>query len=447
MNRNRTMFVESVKEYCFLDSKFLQYKGSKYELPFATEPTEGNHSLETCENCRLYRDNLIDEINETLRKFPKCCDFHAKLESLYIFNKDDFCDMATIIANKVLYSYHHIINNLDSDNWYDDIIDYIIYNFESFGSFPKGYGEPFYWNNYTISLLELLSGIEEHISSDTISIVDLKTRMYKVKKLFEEDPNDVESEDDNRDFNLLMSTYEQWFKIFPFELPYFSHLKDKFKKTIPIYTGRTRYNKYLNATKAEKHTKDSLTVVLLQITKNILSSINGVSLYEKQLISDVQKHQIDLIVSNRKLQLCKLSAMPNANKQDYVKVLKKWFKEEKEFIKEISPLLKNSSIASGKLRPNRTDIAYYIQYMSETKSLKLENPFPSDKAWKEIGDMFQKNWKNIQQAYNTISLNREERLKPSKIKNIEFVIKELLPSQDKALKLAKDELNMAKLNS
>ena len=85
--------------------------------------------------------------------------------------------------------------------------------------------------------------------------------------------------------------------------------------------------------------------------------------------------------------------------------------------------------------------------MSETKSLKLENPFPSDKAWKEIGDMFQKNWKNIQQAYNTISLNREERLKPSKIKNIEFVIKELLPSQDKALKLAKDELNMAKLNS
>ena len=178
-----------------------------------------------------------------------------------------------------------------------------------------------------------------------------------------------------------------------------------------------------------------------------LSSINGVSLYEKQLISDVQKHQIDLIVSNRKLQLCKLSAMPNANKQDYVKVLKKWFKEEKEFIKEISPLLKNSSIASGKLRPNRTDIAYYIQYMSETKSLKLENPFPSDKAWKEIGDMFQKNWKNIQQAYNTISLNREERLKPSKIKNIEFVIKELLPSQDKALKLAKDELNMAKLNS
>ena len=45
--------------------------------------------------------------------------------------------MATIIANKVLYSYHHIINNLDSDNWYDDIIDYIIYNFESFGSFPS----------------------------------------------------------------------------------------------------------------------------------------------------------------------------------------------------------------------------------------------------------------------------------------------------------------------
>ena len=85
--------------------------------------------------------------------------------------------------------------------------------------------------------------------------------------------------------------------------------------------------------------------------------------------------------------------------------------------------------------------------MNETKSLKLENPFPSEKAWKEIGDTFKKNWKNIQQVYNTICSNPHERLKCTRIKNIEHVINELLINHENALKLAKDELNMAKLNS
>lgn len=122
-------------------------------------------------------------------------------------------------------------------------------------------------------------------------------------------------------------------------------------------------------------------------------------------------------------------------------------KNQKQFIFFKSFAEKYMDPSKVELDANRTDIAYYVYYMKETKSLKLENPFPSEKAWKEIGELFQKNWKNVQKVYNSISGNREERLKASKIKNIEHVIKELLPNHDKALKLAKDELNMAKLNS
>jgi hypothetical protein len=445
MQRKKTFLVDSIKEYCFLDSKIIKLKGGEYEVPFATEPTKGNHSLETCENCRVAKENLIEEVNERFERFPKCCEYHRNLENLSAFNKEDFKDIANITANKVMYTYHHIINHLDSDNWYEDIVDYISYNFESFGSFPEGYGEPFFWHHYGESVLNLLTFIEDDLDANKISKVDIKTRMYKVKKLFNPKP-DPET-DDKRDFNLLMVTYERWYKIFPFELPYFNHLEEKFKKTTPLFTGRTHYNKYLKTTAIELHTKDSLTVVLLQITKNILTSINGVSLYEKGFIRDSEKHQIDLIVSNRKMQLCKLSAMPNANKLDYVKVLKKWFKEEKEFIEEIAPLLKNNPSSDVMGRPNRTDIAYCVFYQNETKTLETKNRFPSDKAWKELGKKYNKNAKNIQVVYNEISSEKDLRIQKSRVKNIEYVLNEILTDNIKAKKLAEDELNLAKLKS
>ena len=82
-----------------------------------------------------------------------------------------------------------------------------------------------------------------------------------------------------------------------------------------------------------------------------------------------------------------------------------------------------------------------------TKSLKLNNPFPSEKAWVEIGEKYNKNSKNIQQTYNLISSNKNERLKMTKIRNLEYVIEFMLISKENALKLAKDELNLAQLNS
>ena len=446
MNRNKTFLIDTVKEYCFLDSKFIQFEGGQYEVPFAIEPTEGEHSLDTCENCRKHRQVLIDELTEDFEKFPNCCKHHSKLEELPLFDKKDYEGIPTMIADKIIFSYHHIINNLDNDDWYEDIADYIEYSLESFGTLPYGYGEPFKWSSYVSGLKHLLKHIEDKISSDKIPAIDVKTRMNKVIGSFE--PIEVDETNSKRDFNLLLSKYDEWYKIFPFDLPYFSHLKEKFRRTLPIYTGRTRYNKYLKTTKREIHTKDSFTVVLLRITKDIITSINGLSLYQEGLISDGDKHKLDLIINNRKLELYDLSSMPNKKKSDYVKILKTWFKEEKKFIEEITPLLNNNKPAVNRnQRPNRTDIAYYIHYMSETKLLKLLNPFPSDKAWKEIGKMYGKNPKNIQQAYNLINNNSDERLKKTKIGNITYVIEEMLVNDKVALQFANDELKLAQLNS
>ena len=116
--------------------------------------------------------------------------------------------------------------------------------------------------------------------------------------------------------------------------------------------------------------------------------------------------------------------------------------ERIKFLKENS-----TKQVSNNLRPNRTDIAYFSYYSSISKELKLNNDFPSDKAWQELEEKFKKNWKNIQTAYNIIANNESERLKKSKEKNLIYVIEEMLNEYPKAKKEAQSELNTLKLNS
>ena len=137
MNRHKTFIVDSIKKYNFLDQSFFEVKGGDYEIPFKAEPTIGSHSIDTCENCKAKRALLINDIAEDFKNFPHCCTSHKKLLKLKVFDINDFKDSPVMIADKIMYSYHHVINNLDNDNWYDDIADYFEYMFESFGSMPS----------------------------------------------------------------------------------------------------------------------------------------------------------------------------------------------------------------------------------------------------------------------------------------------------------------------
>lgn len=143
------------------------------------------------------------------------------------------------------------------------------------------------------------------------------------------------------------------------------------------------------------------------------------------------------------------------NKEDgnYIDIQKNFFENKRRYYKDniyienerkkIEPVKK---IVNDK-RPNRTDIAYYCYYTSQTKTLEINSVFPSDKAWIEIGERFNKNHKNIQKTYNLISHNKTERLKSTKANNIKYVINNILNENKEALNLAKDELKLVELNS
>ncbi|MBO0324133.1 hypothetical protein J0X14_17620 [Muricauda sp. CAU 1633] len=444
MERKITFFAESLEEMDYCGSKLLQAKGGIFEFPFKVEPTLTKHNLLNCQDCKNHYDKLIQGFNDTLKRFPNCCSSHSKLINLGEFAVGNYSDSAIWSADKIMFSYHHFLEFIDNDEWYKEITDYFEYCIESYGSFPRGYGEPFLLSNYFSCLLHLINHIKTELTSDVINQKELILRTERIINYLNSYSDADLNKNKTKNFNLLMSKYDEWFSLFPFDMEYFKHLKRTFEKQIPVFRG-THQNKYLGSTKLELHSLDDFAEVLISITKSILSEVNGLKLYKEGKLNDAEKISLDLIIQNRELELKELSLKSNISKVQYLKTLKDWLKSEKKFIRDITPYLSkenknNNSSKTG--RPNRTDIAYFCYYTSETKELIIGHRFPSDKAWGEIGQRFNRNATNIKLMYNIIRKNQQERLTESKKGNIEYVLENMLGDYPKAKSMAEKELNM-----
>ncbi len=336
--KKSVFYANKIKEVDFCETKVFVLTGNSYAIPYEIEQSKGEHSLENCKgHCPANQKSIAKEIKEKFEKFPNCCEYHKKLNDLKEFNKNDFGNIPNSIANKIMFTYSHILNNIENDNWETDIQDYIHYVVKSFGSVPTGFGEPFYLGNYYRHLISRIEPLKDG-KPDTISKIDLKKRVNKLLKSF-----NAVFKTKNKETNLetLLSIYNEWYKIFPFNISYFQHLKEKYKTTLPLHTGRTRYNKYTKETENEKHTKETLTKILIEITKDILKTINGATLYEKGLLTDINNKKIELLINQRKTNLKKFETKNINDNTKYIKALNYWFKGEKNFLKEITPLLKN----------------------------------------------------------------------------------------------------------
>jgi len=451
MKRHKTIYLDKMQKVDFCGSQFMTFEAGTFELPFSIHPTKGDHNYESCENCRKQKQQYIKDLKKRASLFPFCCDEHSRLKDFGQYNKNNYKGLEEEIADKIMYTHHHIINHLDEDEWYEKITEYLEYVFESFGSFPQGYGSGFLLTDYVFSVKELTLNIRGCLTSEkNITPAELDIRLNKIASYIDiRFTPKSEKKNKNIDVNIVLTTYDKWFKTFPFDLSYFKHLKEHYRKTIPILTGEIVTNRYSGQTLAVATTKENLTRLLIQTTKNIITNINGLKLHEKQELTDAENIELELIFKNRELQLSEMASLDNTDRKEYIKILKRWFKEEKSFISSIKPYLRES-VETKKVTSTditRSHIAYCIHYLSATKSLVTDNPFPSDKAWKELGARYNKNAKNIQKVYNEINSNPEIRMGKTKITVIKFVTDEMLQDHPKALKLAKDELKLAQMKS
>ncbi len=293
--------------------------------------------------------------------FPFCCEDHIKLSKRNGFNRINYGKVRKMVAHKIIYTIEHIVEHQYLSDWYKDITDFIEWIVLSFGDLPIKCGGPLYLDQYFFI-------VESRIKDTKEILPDRKTKLLE----WVEEVRIQGKTEGVRDFKVLFMTYDKWLKIFPFDISFLNHLKSKFKDKIPIFHGKPVLNKYSKKYNIKLHTKSTLIDALINLTDIVLSEINTLSLYEKGILTEPEKIKLELIVSERKLQLNQgyKSDSKNTEKQ-YRKMIKKWFRDEKKFIDEITPLLNN-----------KTDLDKIESKSNRTKKL-IEKKFEAidDNGW------------------------------------------------------------------
>lgn len=358
MNNNHYFFAKTVKVIKYCNTEIFLFTGSGFELPTEVQPTLGEHDFNKCENCMGTHKKVFNQIKKRFDVFPLCCTHHAKLVKQEWFNKASFGNIPLMVANKVIYTYQHIINNLKTENWFKEITDYFDAIVMSFGDLPPEFGEPLYRKTFFLYIKELV------INSTNIPLSKQKKVLEYVNSYL------TTKKDQTTDFTILIQTYEKWLNTFPFDISYFKDLKRRFEHQIPILKDPPEYNKYTGLSKAKLQTKSGLIEAIVKITNNLLTEINGVVLLEKGLIPDANKLKLELVIESRKFRL-KQGYITNSISEDkgYRRILKEWFKDEKTFIDEITPLLKNLPTSDIKKEP---EVSSPSQKFNALNLIKIE---------------------------------------------------------------------------
>lgn len=290
----------------------------EYEVPTNKETGE---LLPYC--CQFHKDAL-EQANNWFDKYPTCHEFCLNTFNRYGLNKDNLKGLPIKIIKQLSYTEFVFLQSIEKEDWYKSITDYIDYNVDSFG-------QP------AIGLHLYLHFLKHYIG--TVKTEIPKEKRQRLTDFI--DAYDHPPKTEKTDFNILYSTYQKWLKIFPFELSYFTQLKPQFEKQLPILDGTPETNKYTGLSKGKVHTKSSLINLLLDLTNRLLTEINSHSLYEKGLLTEPQKLKLELVLNERKMKLKQgyVNNSPN-EEQRYRKILKDWYRDEKMFIDEITPLLK-----------------------------------------------------------------------------------------------------------
>lgn len=362
INPNIKFYISDIKEIDFGGKVGYEFSGSAYAIPFEIKPTKGEHTYTTCEGCQTnlanYKKNLQDkyEGREGYNPFPFCCEGHSKLPTFKEFKRKDFDKVPEMVAMKIIYADNHIQNYIETENWYEEITDYLEWALMSFGQFPTGYGGPLFIDDF-------VNYITQNIKNGNV-VSDGK----KVKLLQYFEPKNENSKSNPTGMSLLMSTYNKWLKLFPFEMnSYFGNLKSYFEKNIHILREEPKVNKYSGFTKSQFHTKETLFEALTNITNNLLTLINGNVLYEQGLITDYNKLKLELAIGKRKLKIEQgyKNDSPNEERK-YIRMINHWFSDEKEFIDEITPLLK--SVNSDKIQNTNPKIEITLSEIANSEN-------------------------------------------------------------------------------
>lgn len=295
-----------------------------------TKPLDGFVFPDEFPSCCENHKQLLKIAVDKFAKFPNCCKYHAKLNGAHWFRKSDYSYFPDKLLKTLTYTFHCIDVSIEKPDWYDAITDYIEYTAMSYGQFPECYGPP-------LGLELYLENLARNVEATKAIPKEKKGAITKFAREYGK-PKAVSNE---TDLNILLSSYQKWLKLFPFELQsYFGDLKSYFEKNLPLLDGKPQVNRYTGLAKASLVSKDRLFETLLRITDNILTEINGPALLKEGVITDANRAQLELIIQERKQKLKKgyTNSSPDESHR-FRKMIKEWLNDEQGFWKKIEPVL------------------------------------------------------------------------------------------------------------
>lgn len=334
MSRHTNFYVKDASKISYCGKTWgWQFSVDSYEIPFEISPTKGEHDPESCPQCQESLVNLTNRYQnlfdgKTKRAaFPLCCINHKKLTELAEFKHGDFVNTPKWFAQKVVYTNAHIKNNYSKEDWYNSITDYFDWNHESFGKMPEHLGEPLFLGDYLKEIKFTINNFED-------------LSKFKKNRLLKHIDNYYKKREPNNDLQELLSIYQKWLEIFPFDLSLFNELKTKYEKHLPILNGIPQKNPYSGMSRVKMHTKDSLFDMLQNLTRSLITEINTLSMHEKGLLTDPEALQLELILKARKHKNnFGYNLKAPLGQKNYTETIQNWYSDEVKFMQDIYPFL------------------------------------------------------------------------------------------------------------
>lgn len=292
-------------------------RGTFYALPYSIEPTSGEHDYRSCKNCLDNHKTIVNQLKKRVINFPNCCESHKRLLSLREFNRSDYKDAAIQCADKVIFTYQHILNKQSSNIWQAEIFQYLDNAIDSFGTFPEGYGAPFLLTDY-ISYVRQLIDNNKSIRQEIVNFVhSYFDRLFQENENLKKDP-----------IQDLCQIYNDWLNLVPFDLPFLKDIKDVFRKNSPlmIYEDDTSVSYLIS--------ESQLLVYLATLTNNLLVKVGvKIASIKDEDIKDFYNAFIrqELLFSNKII-------LKEKSDLQYVTIIEKWMNNQSSFLNKINTL-------------------------------------------------------------------------------------------------------------
>ncbi len=265
---------------------------------------------------------------------PECCGYHQEIYKT-ILPKLTKAEEPLQIARKILlvlaYTQEYIITickdyaaNKIPEHYLNYIYDYVEYSCVSFG--VDGIGHDLY-------LFHLKKFVEN-------SDIDDKTKQKALEYIALAETLFNQSGLSNETFQDVLTITNRWVNLFPFELGSLAEIKQELRDH-PIVPVTKKSNAFLiDLIFVSNQINNDVIQVLCETSEFLLENISSVYMFEKGLLTDPNKRKLDLLVSGRKHKLKTGYSTSEESREAYLDVIEEWFVDEKEFLNEITPLIK-----------------------------------------------------------------------------------------------------------